>query len=393
MQGPIAITGVGVVSPLGFSVEPLWEALLSGHDLRADWTRNDLGPYPHRQVIEIPRKFLSQITSSGDNLKCSVSDIARFIVNRALVEARIDFDKQRVGCLLASTTSGVEDFERSLVGNRSLMRQLDGTEMLSSPGRMWTGPAEVVSTACSSGLLAPALAADALYSGEAEVMIGGGIDILLEYTVCGFNGLKLVSGDRCRPFDSERRGIVISEGGACFCLEPLSLAMRRHGEVKAVILGYAINCDADNITAPNPYGIAKSMEMALADAGVSPRAIGGVLVHGTGSQANDKAEFDALRLVFGQSVLPPVTAIKSVMGHSQAAAGSFSLLIAIEALRMGQLPPTAGLRTVDPKLDELDVVTTESRALLSDIVMVNAFGFGGNNAVMIVCDPSLVVGN
>ena len=197
----------------------------------------------------------------------------------------------------------------------------------------------------------------------------------------------------CRPFNSQRKGVVLSEGAVCFCFEPLSAALKRGAHIHGVILGYGMGCDADHVTAPNAAGVSRAMIQALETSGVPNSAIGGVFAHGTGSQANDAAEVSALRTVFGEHAIPPVTAIKSIMGHPQAAAGSFSLLAAILALKEERLPPTAGLSEVDPALGDVDIVMAESRKFSSKNLMVNAFGFGGNNCVMIVSDLATVLRN
>ncbi|WP_010096064.1 beta-ketoacyl synthase N-terminal-like domain-containing protein, partial [Burkholderia ubonensis] len=194
----------------------------------------------------------------------------------------------------------------------------------------------VLSTACSSGLLAPALAIDALAAGEADVMIAGGVDVLLEYTICGFNGLRVATRDRCRPFSGDRQGVVLSEGVACVCVEPLDAALARGAPIRAIVTGHAAGCDAAHATAPDIDGVARTIAAALAASGVGADALGGVFAHGTGTPTNDSAEIAALRRafadVYGRDALPPVTSIKSTLGHPQAAAGTFSLVAAALAL-------------------------------------------------------------
>ena len=266
---------------------------------------------------------------------------------------------------------------------------LDASDLLCAPNCRWTGPISFVSTACSSGLIAPVLAIDMLLAGEADAMIAGGLDVLLEYTICGFNALRVASHDRCRPFSAERQGVVLSEGAACFCLERLDAAVARGATVKAIIAGYGISCDADHLTAPNVAGVARAITQALQTSGLATGAVGGIFAHGTGTPSNDSNEVAALRAAFGRDDLPPITAIKSVVGHSQAAAGAFSLLAAILALEKSSLPPTAGVEPLDPQLSGLDVVNNGGRPLAERHLMVNAFGFGGNNCVLIVSAPSV----
>jgi 3-oxoacyl-(acyl-carrier-protein) synthase len=389
MNVPVAITGVGTVSPAGVGVRDFQDALFADGDIRGGWSRGDLTRYPHRDVIEIPAEALRRTGAPGGNAAGALDRLAGYTVDQALIDAGIERADARIGCFLSSTTAGVDAFEAWLLRDGDVDPAFlpDGARILSSAGRLWRGPAGVLSTACSSGVLAVTLAIDAIAAGEADAMVAGGLDVLLEYTVCGFNALRLTSDERCRPFGRGRKGVVLSEGAVAFCLEPLSAALRRNAEVWGVILGCGMSCDADHVTAPNAGGIARAMRMALETSGIGAGEIGGVFAHGTGTQANDSTEMDALRLVFGERAVPPVTAIKSVLGHPQAAAGAFSLLAAVLALRSGRLPPTAGLGEVDPALGEADIVTAAGgREISSSCLMINAFGFGGNNGVLIVSD-------
>jgi 3-oxoacyl-(acyl-carrier-protein) synthase len=385
---PIAITGIGIVSPVGICTDSFWNILTAPHDLRGNWTRGDLGQYPVRQVIEIPPAVWQQIRRPEQADGNRIADLAAHAIGQALDDARVGPGHGRLGCMIGTTTGGVVALEQALVGGIDIGAEaaeaayLDASHLVRRNGR-WSAPASVLSNACSSGLLAPALACDLIDLGEADAMIAGSVDTLLEYTVCGFNGLRLMADGPCRPFSAERNGVVLSEGCVVFCLEPLAAAHARGARIHGVIRGYGLSCDAQHVTAPDPAGVARAMAGALAGSGVRPGSIGAVFAHGTGTLANDSAETSALRATFGDEGMPPVTAIKSVMGHSQAAAGSFSLLAALLALEHGLVPPTAGVEAVDPTLG-IDVVTGLPRPLQGDCVMVNAFGFGGNNGVMIV---------
>lgn len=394
MRPAIAITGIGVVSPAGTDAAAFWDRLMTQADGRSGWSRGDLSRYPFDNVIAIPDRVWRAIGCDGQRRHASIGALAGFALDAALADAGPGPDGTRIGCVLSTTTAGVEGLEQHMQhaapGTPPNPRLLDAAHLLACGTFEWTGPASVLSTACSSGLLSVAMAIDMLATGEADAMVAGGLDVLLEYTVCGFSGLRLTTDDHCRPFSSDRKGVVLSEGAVCFMLEPLERARERGAPVHAVISGYGISCDADHVTAPNPDGVARAMADALATSGVSPDAVGAVFAHGTGSQANDIAEVAALRTVFGAQPIPPITAIKSVMGHPQAAAGAFSLLAAVLALREHRLPATAGLNSLDPALGAVDVVAADTRRTQTQHVMVNAFGFGGNNCVMILSDPATV---
>jgi 3-oxoacyl-[acyl-carrier-protein] synthase II len=385
------------LSPAGTTAESLWRSLAAQEDRRGNWSKRALAGYPVDNVISISEDLWRTVNAHNGGLENRARALADFAVTRALEEARLSSDGVRLGCILASTTAGVEVLENGLLSLRpgdkaATPSDLDGSAILPTQGRRWTGPTCVVSTACSSGLVAPALAMDALVAGEADAMVAGGVDVLLEYTICGFNALRLATDDRCRPFSAGRKGVVLSEGGACFCLEPLHSALRRGANVRAVVVGYGMSCDAEHVTAPSAAGVARTINQALEMSGLTPDRVGGIFAHGTGTPANDASEVAALRTAFGDTDLPPITAIKSVMGHPQAAAGAFSLLAAVLALDKSQLPVTAGLDELDPALNGLDVVHGSCKQFAKRNLMVNAFGFGGNNCVMIVSHAADVLG-
>lgn len=391
---PIAITGIGVFSPLGGTPQAMWDGLAGQAELRGPWAKRALSAYPVDNVVSIPEDLWASLPGAqarGDNRS---RRIAAYAVDAALADAQADPLSQRAGCVLGTTTAGVEIAENQLRLPSAHCEALSDADMDGSSivpdharGAPWRGPTLVLSMACSSGLAAPAQAIDMLRAGEADLMVAGGVDVLLEYTVCGFNGLRLASGGPCRPFDAGRRGVVLSEGAACFCLEPLDAALQRGARVRAVIAGYGISCDAEHVTAPDLDGVRRAVCQALAAAGVKPEQLGAVFTHGTGTLANDATEVAALRAAFGTQALPPLTSVKSILGHSQAAAGAFSLLAATLSLAQGGVPPTAGLQQIDPALD-VDVVHGGVRALSARHVLVDAFGFGGNNCVMVLAHPA-----
>lgn len=395
MREPIAITGIGVFSPVGNTMDDLWRGLMAQADHRGPWAKRVLSEYPVNSVVSIPEALWATLPPSAGGFENRAQRMAAFTVRQALESSGLRLDDQRIGCILGTTTAGVEIAEDQVRPHQgrdaeATPSDLDGASIVpfQIDGRDWRGPVSVISTACSSGLLAPALAIEALQAGEADAMIAGGVDVLLEYTICGFNGLRLASDNGCRPFDAGRKGVLLSEGSVCFCLEPLAAARKRGATIHAVITGYGISCDAEHVTAPNPEGVARAITQALAASGLSAQRIGAVFTHGTGTQANDLAEVAALRTAFGDVALPPLTSIKSVLGHSQAAAGAFSLLAAVLALGHATVPPTAGLGQIDPALLEVDVVHHEGRAIVARDLLVNAFGFGGNNCVLTVTDDS-----
>lgn len=381
MSFAVAITGVGVASPFGMSAGALWSAVLAGTDGRRPWSRTTSAAYPFSSVIEMADARPGDPKPGDDTAAGRARAMARHAVAQARREAGIDGDAGRIGCMLGSTTMGIEELEHGLHRGTGT---LPGRSVLQGHAQDWSGPAGVVSTACSSGLLAPALAMDVLACDEADAMLAGGVDVLLEYTLGGFNGLRLLGEGRCRPFAAGRQSVVLSEGAVVFCLEPLARARARNARVLGVIMGSAFACDAGHMTAPDAAGLARTMALALQDAGASPTQVSCIFAHGTGTVANDAAEAAALVRVFAPGPVPPVAAVKSTLGHSQAAAGAFGLLCALQSLEQDVLPPTAGVGEVDPELAAIKLACDGSKMPAGSLAMVNAFGFGGNNCVLML---------
>ncbi|KVT77268.1 beta-ketoacyl synthase [Burkholderia ubonensis] len=397
MSTPIAITGFGVLSPAGATPDALWRALETRAVLNGPWPKRPLAGYPADNVIAVPEAVWRTLEPGATGVENRAAALARYAIRQALADARLGgADGLRIGCMLGTTTAGVEVAENVLVdapgSGAAGAADLDASALLPGRDGRWRGPLAVLSTACSSGLLAPALAIDALAAGEADVMIAGGVDVLLEYTICGFNGLRVATRDRCRPFSGDRQGVVLSEGVACVCVEPLDAALARGAPIRAIVTGHAAGCDAAHATAPDVDGVARTIAAALAASGVRADALGGVFAHGTGTPTNDGAEIAALRRAFadiyGRDALPPVTSIKSTLGHPQAAAGTFSLVAAALALARRRLPPTANLAVRDDALGDVRIADGDGLPLAGDSVFVNAFGFGGNNCVMVVADAA-----
>ncbi|WP_246794882.1 beta-ketoacyl synthase N-terminal-like domain-containing protein [Burkholderia perseverans] len=410
MSQPIAITGIGLMSPAGSTPAALWDALVGRAELRGPWPKRSLAAYPADNCVAIPEAQWRALDASSGGVENRAVALARFAVERCLEDAGLAHHGlahqgqagMRIGCVLGTTTAGVEVAENALLGRHggeaAGVAEFDASRLLPGDAACWQGPLAVLSTACSSGLLAPSLAIDTLLAGEADAMVAGGVDVLLEYTVCGFNGLRVATQEPCRPFDASRQGVVLSEGVACVCLERLDAALARRATIHAVVTARAAGCDAAHATAPDIEGVARTLIAALAAPtepgapGARPTRPAGVFAHGTGTPTNDIAEITALRAAFaaafGSDALPPVTSIKSTLGHPQAAAGAFSLVAACLALRHRQLPPTANLQTRDAALGDTPIVDGAGWPLDGASVLVDAFGFGGNNCVMVLTDPA-----
>jgi 3-oxoacyl-[acyl-carrier-protein] synthase-1/3-oxoacyl-[acyl-carrier-protein] synthase II len=243
-----------------------------------------------------------------------------------------------------------------------------------------TGPVLTVSTACSSGAAAIALAARMIGCGMAQTVLAGGADALCRLTCHGFAALQLIDPEGARPFDANRKGMHLSEAGALVLLKggqtPPENAIAR-------VLGAGLSCDAHHATSPHPEGLgaARAMEAALKDAGMGPADIDYINLHGTGTIGNDAAEARAVHAVFGHNP-PTLSSVKGACGHSLAAAGAVEAGICARAAADGFLPANAGMRTPDPDLDIQPLTRPEHRKIKT--VLSNSFGFGGNNAALVI---------
>jgi 3-oxoacyl-[acyl-carrier-protein] synthase II len=254
------------------------------------------------------------------------------------------------------------------------------------------GPNLAVNSACASGADAIGYGMGIIRSGAADVVIAGGSEApLTPLLYAGFTAMRATSernhepAKASRPFDKERDGFVPSEGAAFVVLEEFGSALQRGARIYAEVAGFGASCDAYHITAPDPKGkgAADCMVNALEDAGVSPAEIDYINAHGTSTQLNDLSETRALKIVFGKQVQGlPISANKSVTGHTIAAAGALEAIFSILSIRDGIIPPTINSEIPDPELD-LDYVSNAPRKKEINKVLSNSFGFGGTNVALV----------
>jgi len=250
----------------------------------------------------------------------------------------------------------------------------------------WHGPCETITTACAAGTHAVAAAARLVAAGRCDAAIGGGAEAAMTPVgMTAFTNMTALSADGCsRPFDARRNGFLCAEGAAALVLEELDHARRRGARVYAELLGAGSTADAYHITAPAPggAGAATCMELALADAKVSPGELGHINAHGTSTPLNDLAEAQAIAKVFGVPG-PPVTSTKGVTGHALGAAGAIEAVATTLAIVKRLIPPTAGYEVPDPEIP-LDVVHGDARPWEPAPSLSNSFGFGGHNGCLVI---------
>lgn len=243
------------------------------------------------------------------------------------------------------------------------------------------GPLLTIANACSASSFAIGAAIDLLRQGESTAMLVGGADAFSRYGYAGFSRLGAIAPDVPRPFSADRHGMVPGEGAAMILVETLASAQARNAPVIAEIIGYGESCDAHHITQPNPAGIVQAVQAALDEAGLSPSDVSFISAHGTGTLASDQAESTAFHQLFGPEP-PPVTAVKSMLGHAMGAASSMEYVAALCSLRHQILTPTANYLGLDEAC-RVDCVPNVARPGHYRIALKTASAFGGNNAAVL----------
>ncbi|WP_256104936.1 beta-ketoacyl synthase [Streptomyces sp. ODS05-4] len=395
----VVITGLGAVSPIGIGAGAFASALRAGTAGTSPIESFDASGFPLRsagQVLDFrPADHLKRLDPGRWGRSGLLAAAAARL---AVADAGIDEDEleaARAGSVMG-TTSGESAVVQALAeqwvaaGLASLDPELAGQAPASrianavSAELRLTGETQTIPTACSASNYALGYAYDLVRSGEAEVMLAGGADAVNRLTHAGFYALGAMADDVPRPFAADRTGIVTGEGGAVLVLETYEHAVGRGARIYAEILGYAANCDAAHMVHPDAGSIAACIRAAHRAAGVEPSQIDYVCAHGTGTPTNDATEVAAAREVFGDR-LPPISSIKSMLGHTMGAASGFGAIACCKALEQDFLPPTAHVSVPDPALGPgVDCVPGAGREARLDIVQNHGFAFGGNNVITIL---------
>ena len=241
----------------------------------------------------------------------------------------------------------------------------------------------LIPTACAAGNYAIGCGFDLIRGGDLNFALVGGADAFSKFAFTGFQRIYAMSPDFVRPFDKNRRGMMQGEGAGILLLESYKSAMKRGADIYAEVLGYGLSCDAYHATAPDPKGIAKVMEKALAETNLTYQDVDYISAHGTGTGPNDRAECAAIKTVFKErSKEVMVSSIKSMLGHSMGAASAIEAAACCLAVKNDIVPPTVNYETLDPECD-IDCVPNRARKAKVNVALNNGFAFGGNNACVV----------
>jgi 3-oxoacyl-[acyl-carrier-protein] synthase II len=385
----VVVTGLGAASPYGPGVKAYWSGLAAGACAIRDLTVIETDGFRCRLAAEVPPPL------TGSARRTRADRLAIGAAGEALADAGLEArDRAEAALVVGAVGGGMLEAEawywraartgargRSFVALRSVLPAAHA-ETLAARFALG-GPRHTVVTACSSGAVALAEAAELVADGVVDVAVAGGVDAITRICFMGFNALKLLDPAPCRPFDRERRGMSIGEGAGFMVLEAEPRARARGARIYATLAGHGMTTDAFHVTAPEPEGdgMVRAMAVALARAGVASGAVGYANAHGTGTPQNDRIEARALARVFGEGRLL-VSSSKSMIGHTMAAAGSLEAIATVLALVHGLVPPTANLETPDPDV-AFDCVPRAARAASLECAISNSFGFGGQNVTLL----------
>jgi beta-ketoacyl-acyl-carrier-protein synthase II len=404
----VAITGMGLVSPVGLDAASSWQALLEGRSGIAEITAFDASEFPIRVAGEVTGFDPDGLMPAKEARRTDRNVLLALAAAREAADdagLKVE-DPTRVGVIVGTAIGGFDLIleQHRIMQERGWQRVsphfLPNTLVDTASGVIAAmlgarGPNYAAVAACSTGVVGIGEGADLLRRGLADVVLAGGAESCINpLMIAGFTTMRGLGAPRpgegpetaSRPFDATRDGFVSAEGAAVVVLEPLERALERGAQVYAEVVAHGISNDAYHVAAPRPdsSGVIEMMRHAIERAGMSPDEIGYVNAHGTSTPAGDAAETQAIKEVFGDHARRlAVSSTKSATGHQFGAAGAFETAVCALALRDGVLPPTINYRDPDPECD-LDYVTEGARRVQVEAALSNSMGLGGHNGCVIL---------
>lgn len=405
----VVVTGLGAITPLGNNIEETWKGLVDGVSGAAPITHFDATKFKTTFACEVknfdPVKYFGKEARKMDPF----TQFATVAVDEAIKDSKLDLDaidKNEVGVIWGAGIGGIQTFfeeVKNYVGG-------DGTprynpffipKMIAdiAPGHIsikygFGGPNFGTVSACASSTNAIATALDLIRLGKANVIVSGGSEAAIsEPGLGGFSSMKALSSRNddpktaSRPFDKDRDGFVMGEGGACLILEEYEHAVKRGAHIYCELVGAAYSADAYHMTAPHPEGEGASrvMSNALKDAGLKPEDIDYINVHGTSTPLGDRGELKAILTVFGEKAYDlNISSTKSMTGHLLGATGALEAIVCVKAIEEGIVPPTINHFEDDPEIDsKLNLTFNVAQKREVKAALSNTFGFGGHNSTVI----------
>lgn len=406
----VVVTGISVLTPIGNTVEDFWANALAGKNGITTVTRFDASSFPSRVAGEIkgfdPRDYMDA-KEARRMARCS--QLALACARMAAQDAHLELpvvNRERAGVYFGTAVGGVDAIEdgiRTMIGKgwQRISPFAVGAAMPNAPAfhiSMMTGALGYLGTitaACSSGTQSIGEAAEVIRRGWADVMFVGGTEAgILPMGYSGFCQMRAVSTHfnetpekASRPFDAHRDGFVMAEGAAALVLESLDHAIARDAPIYGEILGSSVASDAFDVVAPEPSGEGevRVMRWALADASIDQAEIDYISAHATSTVVGDNIEARAIKALFGErGARIPISALKSMIGHSLGAGGAIEAVAALLTLRDQRIHPSINIEEPDPDAVGLDLVPDQARPARVETILSNSFGLGGQNACLVL---------
>jgi nodulation protein E len=396
----VVISGIGVVSPVGNTREAFWSELVAG--------RSGIGPIRNIPIERLICRVAAEVKDfdPGRHFEAKQLSLLDRFAQFAVVAAREAVKDSGIAlseelALDTATIIGtgvggqntLDDAYYALYGqNKAKVHPFSVPRLMANAAASHVtmdlglkGPTYAIASACSSGTHAIGTAYHMVRSGQVPLALTGGTEACITVgTMKGWEALRVMSNDTCRPFSRSRQGLILGEGAAIVVLEPRERAMARGAPIYAEVTGFGMTADAGDITSPDPVGAARAIRAALRDAGTNPEDVDYVNAHGTGTTINDRIETQVLRQVFGSHAdRLAVSSSKAVLGHGLGVAGALEAVATALALRDQIAPPTANFLEPDPDCD-LDFVPNAARTMPMRAAVSNSFAFGGLNAVLVL---------
>ena len=407
MTRRVAVTGLGTVSPLGNNVRETWNNLIAGRSGIGTITRFDATPYSIRIAGEV-KDFQPEKIINGKEIRhmSLATQYALHAVSEAVQDAGLevtDENRERIGVVFGSAVGGIDSLleQQTVLDSRGPRRVspffLPNMLVDSPSGHIAIrygvqGPNFAVVSACATGGNTIGEAFEIIRRGDADVMIAGGTDAVLQPVILsGFISMRALASNNeqpeaaCCPFDARRDGFILAEGAAVLILEDWDHARQRGANIYAEMIGYGAGNDAYHMATPadRGSGAARVMKAALDKARLDPTEVGYINAHGSSTPLNDKLETEAIKTIFGDHAYRlQVSSTKSMLGHMMGAAGAVEAIACVQALKNQILPPTINYQVPDPDCD-LDYVPNEARQVDFEVAMSNSIGLGGHNSCVV----------
>jgi 3-oxoacyl-[acyl-carrier-protein] synthase II len=398
MRPRVVITGIGLVTALGQGLDEFWGRLLSGESGVSTVESFDTSRFRVHSGAEVKTFHPEPLPG-----RCDLNEVGRaslFAITAAAaalrdggIETGSELGDRWSVCI--GTTSGepqeIERYDDLRIAaddqEKSLLSRYPCHLMAANVAAEFgiSGGVSVMPAACAAGNYAIAHAVDALREGRTDWVLAGGADCFSRITFIGFARLGAIARERCQPFDLNRQGMIPGEGSAMLLLERLEKARARNAKVYAEVAGYGLSCDAHHMTGAHPEGMGavRAMELALADARIDRRDVSYICAHGTGTRSNDRIETLAVKRIFTREAAPPMSSIKSMIGHAMGAASAIEAAVCALVVASDKVPPTINFNDPDPECD-LDYVPNTYREMPVHVAMNNAYAFGGTNSSLLI---------